>query len=135
MNQGSCHCGAVAFEVDTAQTVRFAHCHCHDCRKLHGTTCASALVLRETGFRLLRGADQLTAYESSPGKFRYFCRHCGAPMHTTSQALPGLVILRAGTIDGDPGVRPQFHIWVSAKAPWYEIHDDLPQYQEAAPKK
>jgi len=135
MNQGSCHCGAIAYEVNPDELVRFSYCHCHDCRKLHGTTHSSVLVLREAGFRLLRGADHLTAYESSPGKFRHFCRTCGAPAHTTSRALPGLVIVRAGGLDGDPGVRPQFHIWVSAKAPWYDIHDSLPQYLQGPPPR
>ena len=40
------------------------------------------------------------------------------------------MVLRVGTIDGDPGARPTRHIWVSQKAPWYEILDDLPQLEE-----
>ena len=33
-----------------------------------------------------------------------------------------------GTVSGNPGVLPAEHIFVAAKAPWYEITDDLPQY-------
>ena len=46
---------------------------------------------------------------------------------------PEIVIVRAGSVDGDPGVRPQMHIWVGAKAPWYDIHDSLPRHAEGAP--
>ncbi len=40
--------------------------------------------------------------------------------------------IRAGSLDGDPGVRPVAHIWTSLKAPWYEIDDDLPRFAEGA---
>ena len=34
------------------------------------------------------------------------------------------------TLDNDPGVRPAAHIFVSSKAPWFTITDDLPQFAE-----
>jgi hypothetical protein len=46
-----------------------------------------------------------------------------------------MILIRAGSLDGDPGVRPQMHIWVKAKAPWHEICDDIPSYQEGVPQK
>jgi hypothetical protein len=39
----------------------------------------------------------------------------------------------AGTLDGDPGVRPREHIFVGSKAPWHEITDALPQYAQWPP--
>jgi hypothetical protein len=41
--------------------------------------------------------------------------------------------LPAGTLDEDPGVRPAAHIFVASKAPWLEISDDLPQFDEYPP--
>jgi hypothetical protein len=41
--------------------------------------------------------------------------------------------LRLGSLDGDPERRPLGHVWTSAKAPWYEIADTLPQYPEGLP--
>ena len=38
------------------------------------------------------------------------------------------IAIPAGGLDGDPGVRPTAHIFVSSKAPWHEISDDLPQF-------
>jgi hypothetical protein len=38
-----------------------------------------------------------------------------------------------GTVDGDPGMRPGEHIFVGSKAPWYEIADALPQFEEWPP--
>jgi hypothetical protein len=35
-----------------------------------------------------------------------------------------------GTLADAPSIRPTAHIFVGSKAPWYEITDDLPQYEE-----
>jgi hypothetical protein len=35
-----------------------------------------------------------------------------------------------GSLVDEPGIRPTGHIYVGSKAPWYEIADELPQYDE-----
>ena len=129
MIKGRCHCGRVAFE-SAGKLIRYANCHCDDCRKVSGAVFSSALVMASDGFRITEGEDQLSAYESSPGKFRCFCKHCSAPIVTRFNARPEIVILRAGVLDQDDGHQPQIHIWVSAKVPWVKICDDLPQFPE-----
>ena len=37
-----------------------------------------------------------------------------------------------GSLIDPPSIRPDHHIFVGSKAPWYEITDDLPQFQEYA---
>jgi hypothetical protein len=39
----------------------------------------------------------------------------------------------AGTLDTDPGLRPQAHIYSASKAPWFEITGDLPKFPEMMP--
>ena len=58
---------------------------------------------------------------------RPFCSTCGSPVATPVPAL-GLVFAPAGGSEGDPGIRPQGHIFAGSKASWYEITDALPQY-------
>ena len=41
---------------------------------------------------------------------------------------PDTYRIRLGTLDGDPGRRAFGHFWVSEKAPWFEITDEIPQY-------
>jgi len=41
--------------------------------------------------------------------------------------------LPIGALEQDPGNRPQMNIFVGSKAPWYEITDGLPQYDEWPP--
>jgi hypothetical protein len=130
MLSGGCHCGGVRYELD-GPIHRFPYCHCDDCRRIGGAAYAAALVADAAGFRLTAGEPLLTPYASSPGKFRRFCRVCGAHVYATMDRAPAIVIVRAGTLDAvPPDVQPQMHIWVSAKPAWYDIHDDLPQYLE-----
>ena len=50
-----------------------------------------------------------------------------------NEALADKVWLAAGTFDDDPRCQPQYHIFVSSKAGWLEINDDLPQFDELPP--
>jgi hypothetical protein len=44
--------------------------------------------------------------------------------------MPQAVRVRLGSLDSPHTRGPQGHIFVGSKAEWFEIHDDLPQYQE-----
>lgn len=130
MYTGNCHCGAVRFEI-SGEIREFKHCHCHTCRKIHGTVYGSSALVSSDGFRVVQGEDRLRRYESYPGKRRCFCENCGSHLFAYYESDPTFVILRLGTVDGLEDIRPVAHIWVSEKAPWYTINDDLPQFQEA----
>jgi hypothetical protein len=39
-----------------------------------------------------------------------------------------VIRIPAGTLDDDPGLRPQRHIFVDVKAPWFDIADGLPRF-------
>jgi hypothetical protein len=68
---GSCHCGAVHFEVDIDATSA-TQCNCTICRKINGVTKG----VKPEAFRLLQGQDALTTYANRIGA-RYFCKVCG----------------------------------------------------------
>lgn len=134
MIQGGCYCGAVHYEIH-GKLILFANCHCPDCRKFTGSAFSAILVTEESGFRVTSGSEHLAPFESSPGKKRSFCRTCGCHLFSRAEHRPGLVFVRAGSLDDDPGVKPQCHVWVKAKAPWHEICDSITQHQEGLPQK
>jgi hypothetical protein len=47
-----------------------------------------------------------------------------------SRVAAGFGRVRLGVFDDDPGARPSYHWAVIFKAPWWTIHDDLPQLDE-----
>ena len=123
---GRCLCGAVRYEISSAPLAMY-HCHCSQCRRASGSSFATNILVASESFAVVAGLDALAAFESSPGKRRHFCSRCGSPVFSASDATPRLRSVRSGTLDGDPGVRPSSHIYVADKAPWFEIHGDLPQ--------
>jgi hypothetical protein len=129
MITGSCHSGAVKYEIN-GKLLMFAHCHCPDCRKYTGSAFSSVLATEAEEFKITSGEDKLIEYRSSPGKLRFFCENCGCHIYLCTEHRPGMIFVRAGSLDDDPEMKPQAHFWSSVKAPWYEITDDLRQYPE-----
>ena len=68
---GSCLCGAVTYEID-AIDLPICHCHCNTCRKAHAAAFTSTAGVMREHFRWLSGQDELSSFESSPGKLRRF---------------------------------------------------------------
>jgi hypothetical protein len=132
MLTGHCLCGAVRYEI-TSQPLGMAYCHCEECRRATGSAFNTTLFIAREGFRIVAGEDALGFHESSPENKRHFCTRCGSPLFKHYAHNPKFMSVRAGSLDSDPGVRPGVHVWVSEKAPWYEISDDLPQHAQGPP--
>ncbi|WP_428033634.1 GFA family protein [Amphritea sp.] len=128
MIRGSCLCGKVKYEI-SGQPGAIVHCHCQTCRKAHGSAFSSVAAVQDSNFHLQGGA-LLKSFESSPGKHRFFCSECGTQVYAKRDNTPH-IILRLGSLDDDPQVAEEKHIWVSQKAPWYAIHNALPEHDES----
>jgi hypothetical protein len=129
---GSCLCGSVRFELLEPPGV-LVYCHCHRCQKARSSAHAANFFLPAAAFRWIEGESELRHYKV-PEAQRFtnaFCRICGglAPRvdANTFAMVPG------GSLDADPGTRVARRIWVSSNAPWYEITDTVPRYEEHMP--
>ena len=125
--RGSCLCGSVKYEIN-GKVGDIVHCHCETCRKAHGAAFSSVAAVNDEDFTLI-GAENLSRFESSEGKWRYFCSNCGTQLYAKRDNTQH-VILRLGSLDDDPGAQEKNHIWTSQKASWYEINSDLPEHEE-----
>ncbi len=132
MYTGSCLCGAVRYEVAGPFDL-MANCHCSMCRKHHGAMFATFASAPLAGFRWVSGEAHLAVYKSSEHGRRLFCKSCGSVAPTAMTEM-GLVIVPAGNLDGDPGIKPQMHMFTGSRATWFPITDTLPQYQAYPPQ-
>lgn len=132
MLKGSCLCGGVRYEI-SAPVLEIHHCHCSMCRKAHGTPFSTFGRIDKDRFRFAAGTDLVRAYKSSPPVERSFCSRCGSHLLFAFAPLPDALWIAIGTLDDDPGVRPDGHIFVKSKAPWFEITDSLAQHDEYPP--
>jgi hypothetical protein len=130
--RGACLCGTVKYEIDGPFSLLMS-CHCSMCRKHHGAPFATFAGAPLSGFRWLSGEDALSYYASSPQSRRSFCSTCGSVGPTLMKEMD-LAVVPAGTLDGDPGIRLQAHLFVGSKAPWHTISDSLPQHEKYPPE-
>lgn len=128
--KGGCLCGKVQYEV-TGSLVHADHCHCSMCRRQHGSAYSTYADFSPGAFKWVSGEDHTKIYETSGGGGWCFCIECGASLAGTEKGRITSVTL--GTVVGDPGIKPDSHIFVGSKAPWHEITDDLPQFKEWPP--
>ncbi|EGQ9976286.1 GFA family protein [Vibrio vulnificus] len=126
MNLGGCLCGQIKYRID-GDIGDVVHCHCKTCQKAHSAAFSSVAAVADSNFNLVSGT--LKNYESSKGKFRYFCGDCGSQIYAKRNGTQHMV-LRMGSLDSVPNVKESSHIWLSQKASWYEVTSDLPQHQE-----
>jgi hypothetical protein len=134
--QGSCLCGAVAYTVD-APPLRFMYCHCSRCRLARGAAHASNLFYPLETFRW-RSGEELVEQYALPHAQRFgaaFCRQCGGAVPRPSPA-GNVVVVPAGSLDSDPGMRPEAHIFVDSCASWDVIAPDgIPRFAGLPPPR
>jgi hypothetical protein len=82
--------------------------------------------MRREQFELCRG--ELVRHASSERGVREFCPQCGTHILVHGQTGDDSYAVPAGTLDGDPAVIVTSHIFVKDKVAWYQIADDLPQF-------
>jgi hypothetical protein len=127
--KGSCLCGAVSYHL-AGIPAAFDLCHCSRCRKSGGSAFIAELVFTAAELRWLSGGPLVRTYEAPirktpPGYRRTFCAVCGGPVPIVDHDV---IRVPAGSMDDDPELRPQRHIFVDFKAPWFDIADTLPRF-------
>ena len=131
--EGSCHCQAVRFTLESAQPYPFMRCYCSICRKTAG---GGGFAINLGGdYRTLQidGREHLGIYRArltdadggtrvSEGR-RHFCRLCGSALWLWDPNWPDLVHPFASAIDSDLPAPPEHtHLMLDSKAGWVEPH-------------
>ena len=94
--QGSCHCGAVVFEIDTVLT-KFTTCNCSLCREKN----AVMTKVHESAFRLLKGKNVLGLYEWNAHIAKHhFCNICGIYTFHRKRVTPDYFGINVNYLDG-----------------------------------
>jgi hypothetical protein len=131
---GGCGCGAVRYEV-SEPFVSASYCHCTRCQRRTGTAASAQARTAPGSFRVVEGEEHLRAWAPDGGFEKVFCGLCGSGLFSRPGADDWSTIsVRLGTLDQDPGIRPQWHQYVAYAASWEPLPDDgLPRHDEARP--
>ena len=124
---GGCECGAVRYQVWDA--FRYAlNCYCSRCRASTGAAFKPFAGIEREKLELTAGEDKLFVF-GDDAENHTRCAVCGSLLFSVVRD-GAYVHIALGSLAEAPSLLPTAHIYVGSKAPWYEITDDLPQFDE-----
>jgi len=129
--KGGCLCGKIRYQI-SGRLFDASNCHCSMCRRQHGAAFVTYADFNPDEFKWLSGEDLVRIYEPLPGAGWCFCSQFGSSLAGTDKGK--ITSITLATVEGDPGINPESHIFVGSAAEWYQINDDLPQFDEWPPE-
>ena len=131
--EGSCHCGAVTFSLNSQHPYPYQRCYCSICRKTQGGGGYAINLAGDTQTLKVQGRRQISIYHASlkpegasrahaSTAERHFCSQCGSALWLFSPQWPELIHPFASAIDTPLPVPPEHtHLMLGYKAPWVEV--------------
>ena len=96
IHSGSCHCGAVRYEVEAPENLNVLECNCSICSRcgyLH-------LIVKKENFKLLSGEDNLKTYTFDTHEAKHlFCKTCGIKSFYIPRSHPNGVSINVRCLD------------------------------------
>jgi hypothetical protein len=133
--KGSCLCGGVSYEITPPFKI-FQYCHCSRCRKFTGSAHSANLFVPPEQFNWLSGQELIGRFEPEGSKFfaTCFCKRCGSSLPWPVKGGKNVVV-PAGTLEDDPGIRPQHSVFWDSKPVWFVETFALDKHGELPPRK
>lgn len=125
--QGSCHCRAVRFSVESHTPYPFNLCYCSICRKTTGAGGYAINLMGEAKSLKVTGRKHLAIYRArmNGGRSdarRHFCKKCGSHLWLWDPSWPELVHPLAAAIDTKlPKAPERVHLMLGSKASWVPV--------------
>ena len=66
--------------------------------------------------------------ESGKSLSRRFCPDCGSSISTEAEAMPGMIMLKAGTLDDPSVVKPAVQIFCDSAQPWVSLGGEMQSF-------
>lgn len=129
--EGSCHCGAVEFSLNSAHPYPYQRCYCSICRKTQGGGGYSINLGGDARSLKVNGREHIAIYYARmrhdhqthiSNAERHFCKLCGSALWLFSPDWPTLIHPFASAIDTPLPTPPEHtHILLDSKASWVEV--------------
>lgn len=126
---GGCLCGAVRYSVADGDAIFVGHCHCKDCQKASGAGKVTVLAVPEA---MVTITGAMTSYESKGDNgqpvTRQFCPTCGGQLFSRASTMPGVLMIKAGSLDDSAAVAPQMSVFAGSAAAWDQPAAGIPSF-------
>lgn len=126
--EGSCHCGAVRFSVDSHTPYPYMRCYCSICRKTAGGGGYAINIMGDAETLRVEGEDALGVYrvrqeDGSPGHGRrHFCTRCGSALWVHDPRWGQWVYPFASAIDTPlPRAPEHVNLMIDSAVSWAQV--------------
>ena len=119
---GGCLCGAILYEVNRDPTAS-ATCYCRTCQYIAGGGPSHSMLIHKSDVEITKGEFASYRMKSDEGNRvgLHFCRECGTPLFSESEARPEFFAIKVGSLD-DPSVfKSSMDFWVESAQPWHNV--------------
>jgi len=131
---GGCRCGAVCYTLALDSLPLTYACHCTDCQTWSGSAFSQQAVVPEEA---LAASGPIAIFELVGASGRVsrqrMCSVCHTRLFNTNSARPGVLVVRAGTLDRSNELHVAAHVWTRSKQPWLTLPKDAPAWPEGPP--
>jgi hypothetical protein len=122
---GKCFCGAVEIRV-TGEPAAMGYCHCSSCRSWSAGPVNAFSLWPPEAVQLVKGAEDIAAYQKTANSIRKWCRRCGGHLLTEHPAWK-LIDVYAATI---PELPFKAGVHVNYQETVLHLHDGLPKMKD-----
>ncbi len=129
--EGGCYCGEVRYK-SSGDPVFKGQCHCRECQYMAGGQPNTVMGMPGDGFELTKGETKsFTRTDIDNPVTREFCANCGTHVMTLAKSLPGVMLLKVGTLD-DPAQfgKPEMAIWTSEAQSFHTVPEGIPTFEK-----
>ena len=122
---GSCLCGLVKYKSNSDPLV-IQNCHCDQCRKATGSVYLTNLFIKEENFEITGEVNNYTHLSDAGNNMtKYFCPNCGSQVFGKNSGRPGIITIRAGTVNEKDIIKPIRNLFLKSKVPSTPINSNL----------
>jgi len=134
---GHCMCGNISYVVDEGtEPLATVVCHCSICQRQSGAPFSLNVVVADAAFHVsgdTLGEFETTSEETQTPVQRQYCTNCGSPIVSILGSMPGVVAIKAGTLNDTSWIQPGAEIWARSKQGWVETDNDLGVFEKGLP--
>jgi len=130
MTTGTCRCGAVTYRLTGDALPATYACHCLDCQTWSGSAFGEHALIPEESIAI--EGETATYVHAGEGftSEQVACPTCFTRIFNRNSAVPGLIVLRAGTLDASDRLAPIAHMWIKRKQDWIALPEGVPSWPE-----
>lgn len=127
---GRCLCGSVSYQGEAEPRIQ-GKCYCTDCRKVSAAGHAAMMGFASDDIRVQgETSEYRSKADSGSDVFRAFCPKCGSGVYARNSAMPGMIFVRASTLDDPNLFEPQMVVYASRAPDWDPVSPGLPTFAE-----